>query len=264
MKDLRILHAVSYLAPNWLRFYQLVTDALARAVSMEIQLRQGECDPLDDPMLLNDHLNIAFICGLPFIRRHQANPHQLQVLAAPVMQAARYNDCPVYFSDVIVNANSDIYQFSDLVGRRFGYNDPGSNSGYYLVRWHLLNQGYADDFFGAWIATGSHQRSLQSVINGQVDAAAIDSTVLEQALQDHPEWQPSIRVIETIGPSPMPPIVAANHLGSAMIAKLRSSLLCPDHDLQIAMAIAGVKRYAHQTWQDYEILAERYKIVPHD
>jgi len=45
---------------------------------------------------------------------------------------------------------------------------------------------------------------------------------------------------------------------------LRLALLYPDHDLQAAMAIAGVKRYAHQSWQDYEILAERYKIVTHD
>ncbi|MBF2025641.1 MAG: PhnD/SsuA/transferrin family substrate-binding protein [Oscillatoriales cyanobacterium C42_A2020_001] len=263
-KDLSELHAVSYLAPNWFGFYQSVTDALARALSIDVQLRQGECDPLEDPLLLNDQLDLAFICGLPFIRHHQTNPHQLQVLAAPVMQAPRYGDRPIYFSDLIVNATSAIHQFPDLVGKIFGYNDPGSNSGYYLVRWHLLSQGYAEDFFGAWIATGFHQRSLQRLIDRQIDAAAIDSTVLEQVLQDHPEWKQSVRVIETIGPSPMPPIVAANHSSPAIIDKLRSTLLHPDQTLQAAMAIAGVKRYAHQSWQDYEVLAERYRMVTHD
>lgn len=260
-KDLPTLQAVSYLASNWFRFYQAVTDALARSLLVNIQLQQGEFDPLADPLLLNDQLDLAFICGLPFIRHHQSKPHQLQVLAAPVMETSRYSDRPIYFSDVIVNASSDIHQLSDLAGKKFGYNDPGSNSGYYLVRWHLFNQGYFDDFLSAWIATGSHQRSVQSVIDGEIDGAAIDSTVLEQLLRDHPEWQQAIRVIETMGPSPMPPIVAATHLGSAMLDKLRSSLLQPDQTLCSAMAIAGVKRYDYQSWQDYEILAERYRIV---
>ena len=256
-----MLQAISYLAPNWFKFYQSVTDALSRSLSINIRLRQGELDPLEDPWLLNDQLDLAFICGLPFIRHHQAHAHQFQVLATPVMQAARYSDRPIYFSDVVVNAASDIHQFSDLARTKFGYNDLGSNSGYHLVRWHLLNQGYSDDFFGAWIATGSHQRSLQWVMDSRIDGTAIDSTVLEQALQDHPEWESGIRVIATIGPSPMPPIIAANHLGAAIIDKLRSPLLHPDPDLQTAIAIAGVNRYQHLTWQDYLILAERYSIA---
>lgn len=253
-----MLQAVSYLAPNWFTFYQAVTDALARSLSINIQLQQATHDPLDDPLLLQDQLDLAFICGLPFIRHHQVNPHQLQVLAVPVLSPSRYQDRPIYFSDVIVNAASKITQIPDLVGQSFCYNDSGSNSGYNLVRGYLLSNGYTSNFFGACLQSGSHQRSLQWVAEGRADWAAIDSMVLEQALRDHPTWANQVQVIAAIGPSPMPPIVVANHLNERAIQTLRSALLHPDQILLSAMATAGVRRYDIQTWKDYEILAEIY------
>lgn len=214
-----MLRAISYLAPNWFAFYQAVIDALARSLSINIQLQQGECDPLDDPLLLQDQLDLAFICGLPFIRHHRVNPRQLQVLAVPILSASRYVDRPIYFSDVVVNAASDITCFSDLANKSFCYNDRGSNSGYNLVRCYLLKNGYSSNFLSPCIESGSHLQSLRWVIEGQSDWATIDSTVLEQALRDHPEWANQIKVIAAIGPSPMPPIVVATRLGAVMLQK---------------------------------------------
>jgi phosphonate transport system substrate-binding protein len=255
------LQAISYLAPNWFEFYQAVTQALARSLGINIQLHQGRSDPLMDPLLLDHHLDLAFICGLPWVRRHQMAPDALQVLAAPVMQAARYGDRPIYFADVIVNASSDIFSFEDLSGRSFGCNDLGSNSGYNLVHWHVLNQGYPINICEACVLSGSHQKSLAWVLAGRVDWAAIDSTVLEMALKQYPEWGDRLRMIAVLGPAPMPPIVAAAHLGAARIQQLRSTLLHPDPELQLAMTRAGVRRYAEQQERDYEILAEMYVAV---
>ena len=95
------LRAVSYLAPNWFAFYEAILAYLGRVLGVETQLHQGECDPLEDPLLLQDQLDLAFICGLPLIRYCQVVPDQLQVLVAPVMLSPRYQNRPIYFSDVI-------------------------------------------------------------------------------------------------------------------------------------------------------------------
>jgi phosphonate transport system substrate-binding protein len=261
LKPASMLKTVSYLAPNWFAYYQAVTDALARSLSVEIQLQQGVCDPLVDPLLLQDQLDLAFICGLPAMRYHHAHPQQLQVLATPVLTGDRYHDRPIYFSDVIVKATRSAQHFSDLAGQVFCYNDRGSNSGYNLVRWTVLQHGLDQNFWDTQIESGSHQRSLEWVISGQADWAAIDSTVLDQAWRDHPEWCSLIKVVTALGPSPMPPIVVATHLGTTHIQSLQHALLQPDHLLQSAMAIAGVQRYVLQTWQDYGILAEQYRLV---
>jgi len=249
----------SYLAPNWFWFYEAVAAAIDRALSTQTQISQHWCEPLNDSALLNAELDLAFICGLPFIRHDRANPHQFQALVAPVMRSPRYQNRPVYFSDVIVRSESNIQQFTNLAGQTLCYNDPGSNSGYYLLLHYLVEHQYPVHFFGRSVQSGSHQRSIQAVIAAQADCAAIDSIVLEQELQDHPDLANQIRVIESIGEVPVPPLIAAQQL--PQLDQIRSLLLHPDHQLRSAMDRAGVDRFAAVRSEDYDLLFNRYSAV---
>ena len=253
------LTLVSYLAPNMFGFYEAVGAYLSRVLGVETQLRQSHYDPLEDPMMLQNELDIAFICGLPFARRQQIAPDQLQVLVAPVMQASRYANRPVYFSDIIVSVQSGIHSFDELAGKTWCYNDLGSNSGYNLVRQRLIQGGYSSNFFSKVIPSGSHQRSIRLVAEGQADCAAIDSTVLEQELRDFPELSPHLHIIESIGPCPMPPVVAAQRLGSALINALQTALCQPDTELQTAMVRSHIQHYVPVQSEDYAQLATMYE-----
>jgi hypothetical protein len=75
-------------------------------------------------------------------------------VAAPVLQGARYGGLPIYFSDVIVHADSGISSFSELRGRTWAYNEPLSQSGYGVTRYHLLSIGETGGFFGEVIEAG--------------------------------------------------------------------------------------------------------------
>jgi phosphonate transport system substrate-binding protein len=252
------LRLISYLAPNMFGFYEAVGASLSRVLGIETQVVQSQYDPLEDPMMLEDRLDMAFICGLPFARRHRVIARQLQALVAPVMQARRYENCPIYFSDMIVNAQSNLQSFADLAGKTWCYNDPGSNSGYNLVRQRLIQGAYPSRFFGQVIQSGSHQRSIRWVVEGQADCSAIDSTVLEQELRNFPEFSPHLRVIESLGPCPMPPVVAAQRLGTDLINALRSALCEPDAELQAAMTRSHIQKYVPVQCEDYEELATMY------
>ncbi len=255
------LRVVSYLAPNWFGFYKAVVVYLGRVLQVETQLHQGECDPLEDPLLLQDQLDLAFICGLPLIRYCHVEPDQLQALVAPVMLSPRYQNRPVYFSDVIVNAASELATFADLRGKTFCYNDRGSNSGYNLLRHRLIQGGYPKDFFGQEIRSHSHQRSIEWVIDSLADCAAIDSVVLDQELRELSELKEHLRVIEVLGPCPMPPLVVSQHLGASVIQQLQSALLQPDAELKAAMEQVGVQRFAAVDLAEYEAIAQIYNTV---
>ncbi|BAZ37088.1 ABC-type phosphate/phosphonate transport system periplasmic component-like protein [Calothrix sp. NIES-4101] len=253
------LEVVSYLAPNWFIFYQAVASYLGRVLGMEIDLSQGKVDSLVDPLLLKDRLDLAFICGLPLIRYCQTAPYQLQTLVAPVMAAPRYQQRPIYFADVIVNSASQIHQFSDLQEKLFCYNDLGSNSGYNLLRYKLIQDKYSQPFFSKEMQSGSHQTSIRWVAKGIADCAAIDSIVLEQELHDFPELAQHVRVVEVLRNSPIPPLVAATHLGSSLITQICTCLLCPDEELQTAMRKVGISYFVPVKLEDYRVLLQMYE-----
>ena len=47
------------------------------------------------------------------------------------------------------------------------------------MRHHLLALGETQGYFSRVVASGAHQRSIQMVLDGAIDASGIDSTVLE-------------------------------------------------------------------------------------
>ena len=106
--------------------------------------------------------------------------------------------------------------------------------------------------------SGSHQRSIRWVVDGLADCAAIDSVVLEQELRDYPELSDDLQVVEVLGPCPIPPLVAAQHLGASLIQQLQLALLQPDAVLQAAMERVGVQRFSVVELEDYSPLAQIY------
>jgi phosphonate transport system substrate-binding protein len=246
---------VSYLAPNWFYLYEAVSQSLGRALGIETSIQQGAVDPLDDPMLQTGDWDMAFICGLPLVRlNHQSGLYQ--PISAPVMQGTRYQNLPTYFADVIVHRESQVDRFNALRGKTFCYNDSGSNSGYFLLYHYLRQEQKPSSFFKQTLQSGSHETSIRWVAEGLADCAAIDSIVLEQELQNYPELGAQLRVIQSIGPSPMPPLAGANRLEPDVIFQIRHLLLHPDPQLQIAMDRAQVIRYASVDWDSYAAIAQ--------
>ncbi|MCC5636586.1 PhnD/SsuA/transferrin family substrate-binding protein [Nostoc sp. CHAB 5844] len=263
MTELTKLRVISYLAPNWFWFYEAIVAYLGRVLKVETQLQASKHDPLEDPILLTNQLDLAFICGLPLVRYSQVAANQLQPVVAPVMEAPRYQNRPIYFTDVIVNADSQLFSFADLAGKTLCYNDRGSNSGYNLLRHRLVQGQHPKNFFAQTIQSGFHQRSIRWVVEGLADCAGIDSVVLEQELRDFPDLSKHLRVVEVIGPCPMPPLVAAQHLDKLLIQQIQAALLQPDTELQAAMKKVGVKRFAAVDWSEYEAIATIYNTAIH-
>lgn len=252
-----ILRAISYLSPNLFWFYKAIAEAFERKCSLKVELVEAKCDPIDDHLLQHDQWDITFICGLPLIRHNRKAAKPMQLLAAPVMLGDRYENQPIYFADIVVNAASNLKEFEDLEGKRFCYNDKGSNSGYNLLRYRLLQHmqpHHLRQFFSDSQQSGSHQRSLQWIASGLADCATIDSVVMEAELRQFPEVRKSLRIIESMR-SPMPPIAVSSRLAPSLIEQLQNTLFNPDPDLAAVMTIAQVKRYAKVTGLDYEPIA---------
>jgi phosphonate transport system substrate-binding protein len=197
---------------------------------------------------------ICWICGLPYVWKADRGHPGIELLAAPVMQGDRYQDRPVYFSDVVVRRRSRFRTFADLRGAIWAYNEPHSHSGYNVVRYHLATLGETVGYFGRVIASGAHETSLQMLVAGAIDATAIDTTVLEAELQRDPALQEDLRVVTTLGPSPIPPWIVRHSMPPEMRSAVREVLLemhQDPHGRTLLMA-ARLARFVHVDDHDYD------------
>lgn len=165
-------------------------------------------------------MDFAFICGLPYVRLRRKSSPPVQLVAAPVIQGERHQGRPIYFSDVIVPAASDVTSFEELRGRSWACNGFDSHSGTLVVLHRLLLMGESGTFFNRVEVTGSHYASIQRVADGLVDGAAIDSQLLGVQLRDRPELKDQIRIVTSLGPSTNMPMVASATVSRSLCAEV--------------------------------------------
>jgi len=227
-----VIKFVSLMAANSDPTYRAIAGYLAQQLALPITYVEDRPWQERQRMLELGQVALGAICGAVYVRLAAQPSPPVQLLAAPVLRAARYQGQPIYFSDVIVPTESRTQTFADLRGNVLAYNEPNSYSGYQVVRAHLAALGEARGFFGGIVAAGSHQAALHMVLNGAADAASIDSIVLERELELHPDLAAGFRTVATLGPSPIPPLVAAQQLPPATTHALRAALLQMHEDAE--------------------------------
>jgi phosphonate transport system substrate-binding protein len=206
---------------------------------------------------------MAFMCGLLYIRIAQQPSCPVEPLVAPVVYGARYQDKPFYFSDVIVRDTSPYCSFNDLRGCVWAYNERASHSGWNLVCYHLYERGTTPHFFAQMLESGSHLQSLHMILAGQANATAIDSHVLDVLRQQQPELATQLRVISSLGPTTIPPLVVAKKMDAGLKADIQAILLNMHHDphAQAALHKGLIKRFAPVQDEDYDDIRHMFAVV---
>lgn len=215
--------------------------------------------------VLAGRIQIGWMCGYPYVQSTAVPQPEIELLAMPVFAGARYENRPVYFSDVVVRRDSNINQFGDLRGATWAYNEVGSQSGYHVVRYKLAQIGENGAFFGRIVPSGAHLRSLQMVLDGDADGAAIDSTVLDMALRENPTLAEQICIIETLGPSPIPPWVIHKSVPEPLRQATRQTLtqmhLSPAG--QEVLALGRMARFATAVDARYDPIRQMIHTAQH-
>ena len=101
------------------------------------------------------------------------------------------------------------------------------------------------------------------ILDGRVDAAAIDSTVLELELASRPELRETIPIVEVLGPSPMPPWVASRSLPAGIRDAIRSVFveMHKNQEGQTMLTRGQIARFAPVKDRDYEPIREMARVA---
>jgi ABC-type phosphate/phosphonate transport system substrate-binding protein len=169
-------------------------------------------------------LACGFMCGYPFA----TTVPRPTLLAAPVPSPAAYGGRPVYWTDIVVAANSSFTRIEDVFGGRFAWTALDSQSGWHAPR--LLLAPHARRRGSALFATAvgplvTPRDVALAVAEGRVDAGPLDSYALALLRLHEPVLVGQLRVIARTPATPIPPLVGAAGLDGVAAGRLRSALL---------------------------------------
>jgi phosphonate transport system substrate-binding protein len=243
----RPLRIASCLAPHLCWWYRFLAACLGdRVGSIPEFIDDAAYEQLGD-------VDIVFLCSLAYVEGTSIS-RRFEPIAAPVLAGTRYGGQPVYYSDVIVRRDSGLRSFADLRGRTWAYNEKFSQSGYGITRYHLARLGETAGYFGQLIEAGRHERVIALVASGGADAAAIDSHVLETYFDLHPKLRQRLRIIDSLGPSPIQPVAIRRSLPPRCKDDLRLALaeIQKDPEGRSFLARARVERFVRVDESTYD------------
>ena len=251
------LRFATYLSPNLYDTYLAIACYVGEQLGSVTTLAVGQ----SLAEFTAGQVDIGFTCGLPYALGAGEPGCPFELLVAPVLIGERYQGRPIYFSDVIARPDSPFTSFENLRGCRWAYNQPESHSGWNVVCYSLLKRGKSPDYFGQLKQSGSHLRSLELVLSGQVDAAAIDSHVLDVFLSQNKDA--ALRVIDSFGPSSIPPLIVARGLDPSLKKGIQDALLAMHEDQSAAgsLRVGAIARFVKVCDEGYDDLREMHRVV---
>lgn len=262
-EDIRL---VTYLAPSIPRtLFEALADHVQRAlgcrrVALRVETRAsgpqkgGECSSFAE------EADVAFMCAPSFVWLRELRPPPVELLGVlPVFDDKRNLGRPVYFCDVVVRNDAPIRAFSELEGGSWAYNDACSLSGYYSLLNKLAESGADENFFDNIFCSGSHLNSIEAIVRGEADAAAIDSNVLRIRLREAPALRERLRVIESWGPYPLQPVVVSSALHPKLKQRLRAAFLSTEQNQRTRRTLKqfGLSRFVTVGQEDYSLDAHK-------
>jgi phosphonate transport system substrate-binding protein len=134
-----------------------------------------------------------------------------------------------FSSRIFVRKASGFKTLEDLRGKTMAFVDPASSSGYIYPMVMLMQRGLVKGrdpktFFREVVFSGSHDASMQALLNGHVDAIATFDLAHEQYLKDQAQRDKLMWVAET-PQIPEAGIASREGLDPAMVNRVRAALL---------------------------------------
>lgn len=130
-----------------------------------------------------------------------------------------------YDGYIITSRKSNIRSLKDLKGKRFGFVDPKSASGYLFSKYALLQEGInPDKDFKEVLFLGSHDNVIRAVLQGEIDAGATYNEALDRAKEQGTDIS-DIAIINTVKDIPKDAIVLLKRLPYDFVEKFKEALL---------------------------------------
>jgi phosphonate transport system substrate-binding protein len=120
--------------------------------------------------LLGGTIDMAWLGASAYAKTYITDPEAVDV----VLVKTNLDGSFAYHSIGFARKDKGIASLADMKGKKFGFGDPNSTSGYLIPSVEIPQATGASmkngDYFGEVVFTGGHEQTIVAVVNGDVDA----------------------------------------------------------------------------------------------
>ncbi|MCY4500481.1 MAG: phosphonate ABC transporter substrate-binding protein [Alphaproteobacteria bacterium] len=220
--------------------------------------------------LLGGNLDLAWLGASGYAKVYLTNPNAVE----PVLTKINTDGSFGYYSIGFTRVESGVKTLADMKGKKFGFGDPNSTSGYLIPSIEIPNAGYdmkPGKHFGDVVFTGGHEQTIVAVVNGDIDAGVtwadglgnwedgFNSGALRKAADAGLVDMTQLREIWRSKIIPEGPIVVRKDLPTDVKLKMvgmLASLPSMDPECAYGFMAGKIKAIAPISHADYEIIVE--------
>ncbi|MBI4245351.1 MAG: phosphate/phosphite/phosphonate ABC transporter substrate-binding protein [Planctomycetes bacterium] len=245
------------LSPNkTIESFEAIANYISEHLNRPVRLLQRKTYSEINELLRQRRAHAAFVCTGTYLSAKECGV-DIDVIAVSI-----YTEKPVYQSLIIVSAKSGIKSIQDLQGKSFAYTDLNSLSGYYYPIFLLLDSKLnPDSFFSQITFTYSHTNSINAVISGSSDGAAVHNHALDLAIRSNKSLEDKINIIHRSPALGFNPVVVPHTIDTKLKDSLTKILIEMKNSVEgiETMKKAGIKQFDLPTSNLYDEATRIYK-----
>lgn len=202
------------------------------SIPVKVQLTKDYETAVD--LIAGETVEMAYLGAFTYLKAKAKNP-DLEAIAAHIdTRTGR----PWYTSVIVADRTAGIRTLEDLRGKRFSFVNRSSTSGFLVPSSEFKEVGIEPESdFAAVEYGGSHDRNVEALAAGEVDAIAVDREAYVNAKESGTLPEERYQMIWESEPIPNPPLVInTRKISGAFKSQLQKTLIASDPNL---MAISG-------------------------
>ena len=208
-----------------------------------------------------DDVGCAMMCGYPWATSAAAIDRPI-ALAAPVPSPSEFGGRPIYWTDIVVRADSRLATIDDLAGSRFAFTVEDSQSGYQAPRRFFAERAMirADGRLFAEVVGPlvTPRRVVEALLHGDADAGPLDAWWHALLRRHEPALAARLRAVAATPPTPIPLVVCSAAIAVETRGRLAAAFERAGHESGLAPVrdALALERFVTPPLDDYRLLVE--------
>lgn len=203
-------------------------------------------------------VDFGFIPPFAYVLANSESNAQVILTAVNKSGEARYR------SQFLVRKDSGIKTFADVKGHIVAFVDPSSTSGYLFPGAHLIAEGIDIEKDIQYVYSGGHDKSLQLLLNGDVDVATTFVDARERYAEDFPTAMDETELLGYTDYIPNISVTIRGDMDADLQGKIKKALLkiqASEEGKALLIELFNMYGFEEATDSDYDVIRTTAKTM---